>query len=347
MPASPASPGPAAHLPDTALRALLRAGAFGAWHGGHPGRPEVGLTVPVGSGAEWRTALAALADAGAQATLLVPASLDADLRAATRAGHELAGAGVPRHVTRLEAEAGQAVTAWDAAGLGPADVRRLAGLGLHPLPLPARRAEPGQVLRVPPAELAATLGHLKALGFRAVPVRALPDLRPGTPRDLLGHLYQRVVEDRYAERSALIDLSGRYDAVMKVAPLDHAPDPLPLPRATPTAELHLNSARLVGLASFNLLGTYRAYQRSLKDVARALKERPELHGAQAVFAVTLFHGPLEKSGFQLLDLPPARARLYGLGFRLLRMAYGTTRTPSEGTPKMAWLPRDEFLKRYG
>jgi hypothetical protein len=29
------------------------------------------------------------------------------------------------------------------------------------------------------------------------------------------------------------------------------------------------------------------------------------------------------------------------------MAYGTTRTPSEGTPKMAWLPRDEFLKRYG
>ena len=349
---------------------LLRAGAFGGLHGGHPGDPALGLTVPADSPRHLRAALDALAAARTRATLLVPPALATqapdELRAATLAGHEIAGFGPPPEssglglgspeigsagLALLEAVAGQPVTAWalDGGALSGAALRRLWAWGVAPLPAPLDEPRPGAVVRAGPAELGAFLPAVRALSYRPGPVRALPELRAGTPRDLAAALYSAVVEDRYARQEGVIDLSQRADAVMRVAPLDHAPAPLPLAPGTPTAELHLNSARLVGLASRSLLGTYRAYQRSLKDVGAALRERPELAPAQAVFAVTLFHGPLEKSGFTLLELPPLRARWYGLGFRLVRAAYGTTRTPSDGQawPKMAWMPRDAFLDRYG
>lgn len=338
---------------------LLRAGAFGALRGGHPGDPALGLEVPADSPRHLRAALDALEAGRARATLLVPPALAAqvptELRAATLAGHEIAGFGPPEPggagLALLEAVAGQPVTAWalDGGALSGAALRRLWAWGMAPLPAPLEEPQPGAVVRAWPAELGAFLPAARALGYRPGPVRALPDLRAGTPRDLAAALYSAVVEDRYARQEGVIDLSQRADAVMRVAPLDHAPPPLPLPPGTPTAELHLNSARLVGLASRSLLGTYRAYGRSLKDVGAALRDRPELAPAQAVFAVTLFHGPLEKSGFTLLELPPLRARWYGLGFRLVRAAYGTTRTPSDGQawPKMAWMPRDAFLDRYG
>ncbi|WP_233554843.1 YkoP family protein [Deinococcus cavernae] len=129
-----------------------------------------------------------------------------------------------------------------------------------------------------------------------------------------------------------------------MAALDHAPPPLPLPPGTPTAELHLNSTRLVGLASRNLTATYKAYQRSLRDVAQALQTHPELQGAQAVFAVTLFHGPLAKAGFTILDLPPLRARWYGLGSAFCAPPTAPPVPPSEGTPKMGWMTREAFLE---
>ena len=344
---------------------LLRAGAFGGLHGGHPGDPALGLTVPADSPRHLRAALDALAAGRTRATLLVPPALATqapdELRAATLAGHEIAGFGPPpelgstgtgrARLALLEAVAGQPVTAWalDGGALSGAALRRLWAWGVAPLPAPLDEPRPGAVVRAWPAELGAVLPAVRALGYRPGPVRALPELRAGTPRDLAAALYSAAVEDRYARQEGVIDLSQRADAVMRVAPLDHAPAPLPLAPDTPTAELHLNSARLVGLASRSLLGTYRAYGRSLKDVGAALRERPELAPAQAVFAVTLFHGPLEKSGFTLLELPPLRARWYGLGFRLVRAAYGTTRTPSDGQawPKMAWMPRDAFLDRYG
>ena len=339
-------------------RALRRGGAFGSVYGGHAGKPEVGLLVPVRAASELPGVLDTLAGAGVKATLVVspvlPVAIEA-LRALSAGGHELAGTGPLEGLAALEVGAGQPVThwkvGWQVGGQGGtggwADLRALAAGALRPLPAPTRTPAPGQVYEVAPADLSAELPRLKTLGFRPVPVRELPELRAATPRDLFQHAYRRVVEDRYAEQTGMIDLSMRYDAVMKVAALDHAPAPLPLPPGTPTAELHLNSARLVGLASLNWLGTYRAYQRSLRDVARALQSDPRLAQAQAVFAVTMFHGPLEKSGFRLLDLPPLRARWYALGFRLLRLAYGTTRAQSVDTPKMAWLPRDEFLKKYG
>ncbi|MFC6660585.1 YkoP family protein [Deinococcus multiflagellatus] len=198
-----------------------------------------------------------------------------------------------------------------------------------------------------PEHLAATLAALQAGGYQPVPVGAVPEVRPAQPGDLWPRVYARLVEDRFARQHRVIDLTARADGVMRVAPLDHAPAPLPLPRHTPTAELHVHSPRLVGLSSRSALLAYRAYRRSLKDVAQALQERPELQAAQAVFAVTLLHAPLAQSGFELLDLPPARARWYGLGFRLLRRAYGTHRAPSEGVPKMAWLSREAFLRLHG
>ncbi|ALW88245.1 YkoP family protein [Deinococcus actinosclerus] len=333
-------------LSSAALRAALLAGQAGAWHGGHPGDPRVGLSVPVRSDADLTDALATLREAGVSATLLLSPSLAGGLDRARLEGHEVGGLGDPAGAPGLDVLAGGPVTTWATPDrLGA--LSALGTRGLHALPPGAGRPAPGALLTVDPAQLPGVLADLKRLGYRAVPVRDVPDLRAGTGRDLFLHAYTRLVEDRFARQHGVIDLAQRADAVMRVAPLDHAPAPLPLPRSAHTAELHLHSPRIVGLASRSALTAYRAYLRSLRDVGAALRDRPELQEAQAVFAVTLFHAPLAQAGFTLLDLPPATARWYGLGFRLLRVAYGTTRAPSEDTPKMAWLPREEFLKRYG
>lgn len=71
------------------MRAALRAGRAGAWHGGHPGDPRVGLSVPVRSDADLRAALATLAEAGVSATLLLSPTLARDLDRARLAGHEV------------------------------------------------------------------------------------------------------------------------------------------------------------------------------------------------------------------------------------------------------------------
>ncbi|NTY01646.1 Sectered polysaccharide deacetylase [Deinococcus sp. JMULE3] len=329
---------------------VLRSGWAGAWHAGHPGDPRVGLSVPLRSSSDLTAALTALREAGVQATLLLSPTV---ARAAARsvapadlAGHELGGLGDPAGAPLLDVLGGAPVTTWGT----PERLRDLGGLGsrgLHALPPVVDAPAPGALLTVDPARLPGVLADLKRLGYRPVPVRDVPDLRAATGRDLFLHGYTRLVEDRFARQHGVIDLAQRADAVMRVAPLDHAPAPLPLPRSAHTAELHLHSPRVVGLASRSALTAYRAYLRSLRDVGAALQERPELQEAQAVFAVTLFHAPLAQAGFTLLDLPPATARWYGLGFRLLRVAYGTTRAPSEDTPKMAWLPREDFLRRYG
>lgn len=332
---------------------LLRAGAYGSLYGGHPGEPSVGLTVPINSCADLQAACALLNRLNIKATLLIAPELAKDcaeaLWATRQNGHEIAGMSALLDFTQLEAVTGQPVRYWflpERASTRKV-LQRLQQAGIAPLPAATTSPAPGAILHLPVSALEQAVTDLKALGYRPLPVSALPDLRPARPRDLFAHLYQRLIEDPYSEREGLIDLSGRFDAVMRIAPLDHAPDPLPLPRNTPTAELHLNSARVVGLASRNLTATYKAYQRSLKDVASALQTHPELQDAQAVFAVTLFHGPLEKAGFTLVDLPPLRARWFGLGFRLLRLAYGTTRASSESTPKMGWMSREAFLARYG
>lgn len=331
--------------------AALRAGGFGALYGGQAGSAEVGVTVPINSVSDLHTALQAFTDGKARVTLMVSTELARQapdlLLQATQQGHEIAGTGHLTQITLLEASAGQPVQHWDACGLNLKDLQTLSMQGIHPLPFPLKSAEHGQTMQLTPAQLPTQLPELLKNGFKPRPVSELTELRQATPQDLLFHLYYLAVEERFTQSSRIIDLTGRADGVMRVAPLDHAPDPLPLPPGTPTAELHLHSTRLVSMAAKQWLGTYRAYQRSLKDVARALNEHPELQDAQAVFAVTLFHSPLEKVGFTLLDLPPLRARWYGLGFRLLRLAYGTARAPSDSTPKMAWMPREEFLKKFG
>ncbi|MFN4252892.1 MAG: Sectered polysaccharide deacetylase, partial [Deinococcus sp.] len=165
------------------IRAALRAGAGGAWHGGHPGTPQVALLVPVADAGQLQVALSALT--GTPATLLLSpalARLDPQgVRAAAQAGHELAGQGDPAGVTLLEAVAGQAVTSW-AAPDSEAALRGLLTRGLRSLPGTGGPPEPGALRTVAPGDLGATLTAWRALGYRPVPLRDLPGARAGTPR---------------------------------------------------------------------------------------------------------------------------------------------------------------------
>ncbi|MDL2345946.1 Sectered polysaccharide deacetylase, partial [Deinococcus sp. MIMF12] len=119
------------------------------------------------------------------------------------------------------------------------------------------------------------------------------------------------------------------------------------PPGAAVAELHVHSPRLVGLNARSPLAAYRACTRSLRDVAAALRDDPGFADVAGVVAITLFHGPLAQQGFQVLPLPPLRARLYSLGFRLMRRVYGTGVPTSQPEPRLAWMERAAFLARHG
>ncbi|WP_104991051.1 Sectered polysaccharide deacetylase [Deinococcus sp. NW-56] len=332
-------------VPPPLRRALLRAGAGGTLAGGDPGSPHLGLVVPVRTPED----LAAAAKAGVRATLLVSPALarlaPEVIRAAAQAGHEIAGWGAPEGVAGLEVSAGRPVTLWSAEA-PPASPARLAALGLTPLPLPLTAPEPGGTLRLSPTDLAAEVPRLRALGYRPGPVGELPGLRRARGRDLGLHLYRRAVDDRFAQAHRVRALTERADGVLRVS-RQPAPPELGWPTGAAVAELHVHSPRLVGLSARSPLAAYRAFARSLRDVAAVLRDDPEFADVQGVVAVTLFHEPLAQQGFQVLSLPPLRTRLYSLGFRLMRRVYGTAVPTSEPEPRLAWMTRAAFLARHG
>lgn len=334
-----------ASVPSPLRRALLRAGAGGALAGGDPSLPHLGLMVPVRTPED----LAALAGADVRATLLVAPALalrePEALRAAVRAGHEVAGWGAPDGVAALEVAAGQPVTLWSAEAPQAAPAR-LAARGLTPLPLPLSTPEPGGTLCRCPAHLPAEVARLRALGYRPGPVGALPGLRRARARDLGLHLYQWGVEGRFARAHRVRALTERADGVLRLSRRP-APAELGWPPGSAVAELHVHSPRLVGLSARSPLSAYRAFARSLRDVAGRLREDPEFADVRGVMAVTLFHEPLAQQGFAVLPLPPLRTWLYSLGFRLLRRVYGTAVPPSQRLPRLAWMDRAAFLSRHG
>ncbi len=322
---------------------------YGALRGGHPGHPELGLSVPLRTSAELQLTLQHLAELDLHATLLIPAALVASqpdaLRAAALAGHELAGYGAPESPLTLDLLSGGLLRSWATDAPSLAELAELARLGLQVLPPPRSQPEGGAVMRLLP-------GHLDrarqwcSLGYRLMPVGELRELRAAVPRDLAIHTYREHVDARFARAHGVIDLAVRADAVVRVA-AHPAPPGLPVPAGTPGAELHLHSARLVGLASRSSLVAYRAFQRSLRDVGAALHTRPELQQARIVYAATLFLGPLERNGFHLAPLPPLRARLYGAGFHFLRLLYGSHSELAAPEAKLAWIGREAFLERFG
>ncbi|MCP2013790.1 hypothetical protein L1280_000918 [Deinococcus sp. HSC-46F16] len=332
-------------VPSPLRRALLRAGAGGAFAGGDPGSPHLGLVVPVRTPEE----LTAVVGTGVRVTLLLSPNLarlaPEGVRAAAEAGHEIAGWGDPEGVAGLEVAAGRPITLWSAEA-PRATPARLAARGLTPLPLPLATPEPGGTLHLSAAALPTEVPRLRALGYRPGPVGGLPGLRRARGRDLGLHLYRKAVDDRFAQAHRVRALTGRADGVLRVS-RQPAPPELGWPSGAAVAELHVHSPRLVGLSARSPLAAYRAFARSLRDVAAALHEDPEFADVQGVVAVTLFHEPLAQQGFQVLPLPPLRARLYSLGFRLMRRVYGTAVPTSEPEPRLAWMERAAFLARHG
>lgn len=333
---------------------LLRAGAFGALHGENIGQPHVGLIVDLTqtNNQDFAHALDILAAYNQQATLLVNShpllKQNPYLTQFHHPRHEFCITGelcIPT-LAWLEATTGQAIQLY--APQATHLHRRLADLTLqHLKPIqPSEEIQLGGFWLVKAHELEEKLIWATKNGYQPLPVTQLQGLRPATPHDWLRYSYHQLIEEPYKQRSGLITSSERADAMTYIAPLQHAPHPLPLPYHTPTAELHIDSRQLVGVSQRSLLRAYRSQVRTLHDVAWQLEEHPKLKEAQAVFAVTLFTPILEKAGFELLNLPPLRAYWYGLGFRVLRIVHGTTKTPSNALPHLAWMSRENFLAKF-
>lgn len=261
-------------------------------------------------------------------------------------GHEVAGLGLPLQVAWLEASSRQPVRLW---ALRDSDISRqrlaqLAAQGLALLPPSTPRPEPGGFLRLGAGQLG-QLERWRLGGYQFVPISQLPGLRRATPRDLVLWAYTTLIDERFDAQHGVVSLAERPDAVLRVARTVAAP-PLPLPAGTPVLELHVQSRRLNGLATQNPLMAYRAAHRSLKDAAQLL-QTPEWADCQAVFANTLFYSLMGKLGFQLQPLPRRQAQWYRLGFELIRRIYGLNANSSEKDVKLAWMTRQDFLRRFG
>ncbi|MHA0040895.1 YkoP family protein [Deinococcus sp. PEB2-63] len=322
--------------------------------------------------------LAALGEAGVQATFALDGAAARrypDLvRAVHAQGHDVA-ARLPRHpwawgAARQATAALRSVLGQDPAGLSvgarPTLMGWLAGfLAGAPVIAGQGRAgpdgtlsgvRPGALLHLPgtderlAAQLPARLADLRAREFEVLPLRDLRGLRPERPRDLPATALQEV--DVWYDRLGRIRRVGnRASSLFRAgtAPYPLADQPLreggAVRRGERLIEFHLDSARLTELAERPVAGR-RIVTASVRDLARALRDDPDLNTFGAVFSISIFSDVLGLYGFTVVDLPPAHERRLTWWSRVIRRAYGVSDPQKRHTPKLAVMSRAAFVERH-
>lgn len=236
-------------------------------------------------------------------------------------------------------------------GHGPGEVVGRVARSAHPGDVVVLHdAGPGGATAV--AALPELLAELKARGFDPKPMGELRGLRRGAWRDLPKRAWAATV-DRFFDRIYRVEeLNYSAQSVFRVA---RGPFPGPVLElagggrvepGAPAAELHLHSERMARAGEAGSLTAYRFFKRSMRDLARALSERPHLADVQVFWGVSLFGEVLGPVGFRTVELPPARRRFLGAYMHFLHRMYGGT--PLRRVhPTLVYIDRVTLLERYG
>ncbi|GGK88669.1 YkoP family protein [Deinococcus radiotolerans] len=219
-----------------------------------------------------------------------------------------------------------------------------------------RGVRPGAVLHVPgvdsgvAAALPGWLGALRDREFEVHPLSGLRGLRRERARDLPATLLQEV--DVWYDRVGRIRRVGdRASSLFRagVAPYPLADqrlrDGAQVRRGEALVEFHLDSARLTELAERPVAGR-RIVTASVRDLARALRDDPDLNGYPAVFSISIFSDVLGLYGFTVVDLPLAHQRRLTWWSRVIRRAYGVSDPSKQHVPKLAVMSREAFVQRH-
>lgn len=215
---------------------------------------------------------------------------------------------------------------------------------------------PGALLHLPGTDatlatrLPDLLVDLHAREFEVLPLRDLRGLRAERPRDLPATVLQEL--DVWYDRVGRIRRVGKGASSLfraGLAPYPLADQPLReggvVRRGERLVEFHLDSARLTELAERPVAGR-RIVTASVRDLARALRDDPDLNATGAVFSISIFSDVLGLYGFTVVDLPPAHRRRLTWWSRVIRRAYGVSDPQKQHTPKLAVMSRQAFVDRH-
>lgn len=190
------------------------------------------------------------------------------------------------------------------------------------------------------------LRELRARGYAPGALGELPLLRPEVPRDLVARAL-KLLDGVFDRANHVVRFGVNANSLLRAAP---APFPFEghpqFPKGTSLLELHVNSERVSQFADKPLTGV-RLIRDSLRELARALRERDEWQGVPGVFALGPFSDLLSALGFSVSDAPPEITRRLGPWTAFLRWAYGSANQGAAHEVRMATITREELLRRYG
>ena len=195
-----------------------------------------------------------------------------------------------------------------------------------------------------PAALKKLLPELKARGFRPKPLGELR-LVTGGPAEWRPRLFAPI-EAAFARLYRVEPAFYGAHSILRLAPAALPVDAGPFKKGTPGVELHMDSERMRRAAEAGQLAAFRHAKASMRDLARALKERPHLKEAKVIFGTSLFHEILAPLGFQVAPLPPGYAKRVGYWMYLLHRAYGG-RPLKHVEVRLVYLSREALFERYG
>ncbi|WP_211317861.1 polysaccharide deacetylase family protein [Deinococcus yavapaiensis] len=347
----------------------MRRANFGVLREGHGGHPELALTFEGGPDDMTARVLDVLAEKGAKATFLFdPARAVARpelVRRAVGEGHEVGGSGslgLRRGRAGL-ATLGATVAVWrptvydatTAWRLERANVRAV-GWSLRGTPKAVEdRLEPGNIVALTSDDgLGEWLDSVGDRGYTFVTVSHLQGARTEATRGLLVRMWRRVVDERFDRAGHLDLLTRRARGLTRLGLAPYEGPPLTLPNGDvvqpgePAAEIHVHSKRLVTLVDVGTFVALRAFRDSLRDVAEQLQTNPKYEEVRLVFAFSLFHEVLEPLGFQSARLESeTKERVLSMGMNALRRLYGTRTDRRVLRPRISWVDREAFLRKYG
>ncbi|AFV76579.1 putative xylanase/chitin deacetylase [Thermus oshimai JL-2] len=233
------------------------------------------------------------------------------------------------------------IALWDTEGkdwldLPPEDLTERLLFYLRPGSVVLLHDGPERTLRL--LELA--LPRMLALGYRPVTLDELNPL-PLSPRLALIRGLQGL-EERYNRRHG-VRRAGL--GPFHLFRLEKKPFPGPalpgLPPGTPAFELHLESERAMELSTPEAI---RAFRNSLKEVAKALLEDPEV---RLVYGASPLALGAELFGFKTAPLPPWPRLVSSLaGAFFLWLYRGELPKKGRFLARLTYLEREEVLRRY-
>ena len=216
--------------------------------------------------------------------------------------------------------------------------------------------EPGGVVVMHDASLGAKncvqvlpriLEEMKKRGYIAKTLSEMHGLRMGGLRDVMQRL--SVAQDRAWDRKNGIDALTEHSSGLLRVGLGRFPgvSGSSVANGTPYAEIHLHSPRLVGFAE-KPMAALRQFKFSLSEVAHTLEHNPRYAGAEGIYAVTFYANILKSLGFEVSSPPQDLAyRVGGLANNALRWIYSSRPNRDILIPQLAWMPREELMRRYG